>query len=132
MTPLVGLGIITIERVYPFTLGSNIGTTITGIMAALTATTPLELRNSLQIALCHTFFNIFGIVRREMTALRIYVSFLGILIWFPIPVMRNVPITLAKKLGEITAIYRWFAIVYIVASFFLIPLLIFGVSLAGW
>lgn len=60
LTPLVGLGIITIERVYPFTLGSNIGTTITGIMAALTATTPKELRNSLQIALCHTFFNIFG------------------------------------------------------------------------
>jgi len=45
---------------YPFTLGSNIGTTITGIMAALTATTAKELRNSLQIALCHTFFNLFG------------------------------------------------------------------------
>jgi sodium-dependent phosphate cotransporter len=60
LTPLVGLGIITVERVYPFTLGSNIGTTITGILAALTANTPKELRNSLQIALCHTFFNIFG------------------------------------------------------------------------
>jgi hypothetical protein len=46
--------------------------------------------------------------------------------------MRNVPITLAKKLGEITADYRWFAIVYIVASFFLIPLFIFSISLAGW
>ncbi len=60
LTPLVGLGIITVERVYPFTLGSNIGTTITGIMAALTATTALDLKHSLQIALCHTFFNIFG------------------------------------------------------------------------
>jgi sodium-dependent phosphate cotransporter len=60
LTPLVGLGIISIERMYPFTLGSNIGTTITGMMAALTATTAQELRNSLQIALCHTFFNIFG------------------------------------------------------------------------
>ena len=58
--------------------------------------------------------------------------FLGILIWFPVPFMRNVPITLAKKLGEITANYRWFAIVYIVASFFLIPLFIFLISLAGW
>ncbi|CAF1110963.1 unnamed protein product [Rotaria sp. Silwood1] len=115
LTPLVGLGIITIERMYPFTLGSNIGTTITGIMAALTATTAQELRNSLQIALCHTFFNIFGI-----------------LIWFPIPIMRNVPIALAKKLGETTANYRWFAIVYIIGSFFLIPLIIFCISLAGW
>ena len=46
--------------------------------------------------------------------------------------MRNVPIALAKKLGEITAEYRWFAIVYIVVSFFLLPLIIFGISLAGW
>ena len=66
LTPLVGLGIITIERMYPFTLGSNIGTTITGIMAALTSTTAQELRNSLQIALCHTFFNIFGMPKRTI------------------------------------------------------------------
>ena len=60
LTPLVGLGIITVERVYPFTIGSNIGTTVTGILAALTANNAKELRNSLQIALCHTFFNIIG------------------------------------------------------------------------
>jgi sodium-dependent phosphate cotransporter len=65
LTPLVGMGIITLERMYPFTLGSNIGTTITGIMAALTSTTAIELRNSLQIALCHTFFNILGILTKE-------------------------------------------------------------------
>ena len=59
---------------YPFTLGSNIGTTITGIMAALTATTPQELRNSLQIALCHTFFNIFGMSSIEI--LSIYICFI--------------------------------------------------------
>lgn len=46
--------------------------------------------------------------------------------------MRNVPIALAKKLGETTANYRWFAIVYIVGSFFVIPLTIFAISLAGW
>jgi sodium-dependent phosphate cotransporter len=45
LTPLVGLGIITVERVYPFVLGSNIGTTITGIMAALTTNSATELRN---------------------------------------------------------------------------------------
>ena len=60
LTPLVGLGIVTLERMYPLTLGSNIGTTITGILAALTATsTTLEF--ALQIALCHTFFNVTGI-----------------------------------------------------------------------
>lgn len=42
------------------------------------------------------------------------------------------PIPMAKKLGEITANYRWFAVVYIIAAFFLIPLMIFALSLAGW
>ncbi|CAF1352594.1 unnamed protein product, partial [Didymodactylos carnosus] len=115
LTPLVGLGIITVERVYPFTLGSNIGTTITGIMAALTAHSPIELQNSLQIALCHTFFNILGIV-----------------LWYPIPVLRMVPIRLAKKLGETTAVYRWFAVIYILLTFFILPLIIFGLSMIGW
>ena len=46
--------------------------------------------------------------------------------------MRNIPIALAKKLGETTAEYRWFAIVYIVASFFVVPAVIFAISLAGW
>jgi hypothetical protein len=58
--------------------------------------------------------------------------FSGILLWFPIPFMRNVPIRLAKKLGDTTATYRWFAIVYIIASFFLIPISVFAISLAGW
>ena len=104
-------------------------------MAALTATSAIELRNSLQIALCHTFFNIFGRILSssgEGKDLRTFDLVSGILIWFPIPIMRNVPIALAKKLGEITAEYRWFAIVYIVVSFFLLPLIIFGISLAGW
>ncbi|CAF1547039.1 unnamed protein product [Rotaria magnacalcarata] len=114
LTPLVGLGIITIDRVYPFTIGSNIGTTITGIMAALTATSEKDLRNSLQIALCHTFFNV-----------------IGILIWFPIPFMRF-PVPMATHLGKITAKYRWFAVLYIVFSFLLMPLIVFGLSLAGW
>ena len=133
LTPLVGLGIVSIERMYPFTLGSNIGTTITGIMAALTATTALELRNSLQIALCHTFFNIFGTLENCSTGLTsLFLSLAGILLWFPVPFMRNVPIAMAKKLGETTGEYRWFAVVYIVASFFVIPLVVFAVSLAGW
>ncbi|XP_048648219.1 sodium-dependent phosphate transport protein 2A isoform X2 [Marmota marmota marmota] len=35
ITPLIGLGVISIERAYPLTLGSNIGTTTTAILAAL-------------------------------------------------------------------------------------------------
>ncbi|KAM5284822.1 sodium-dependent phosphate transport protein 2B isoform 1-T2 [Hipposideros larvatus] len=113
LTPLIGLGVISIERAYPLTLGSNIGTTTTAIMAAL-ASPGNTLKSSLQIALCHFFFNISGI-----------------LLWYPIPFTR-LPIRLAKGLGNISAKYRWFAIFYLVVLFFLIPLMVFGLSLAGW
>ncbi|XP_031753133.1 sodium-dependent phosphate transport protein 2B isoform X2 [Xenopus tropicalis] len=113
MTPLIGIGVISIERAYPLTLGSNIGTTTTAILAAL-ASPGETLQNSVQIALCHFFFNISGII-----------------IWYPIPFMR-VPIKLAKGLGNKTAKHRWFAVVYLILCFFLLPLLVFGLSVAGW
>ncbi|XP_054855987.1 sodium-dependent phosphate transport protein 2B isoform X2 [Eublepharis macularius] len=113
ITPLVGIGVISIERAYPLTLGSNIGTTTTAILAAL-ASPGSTLKYSLQIALCHFFFNISGII-----------------LWYPIPFMR-LPIRLAKGLGNITAKYRWFAIFYLLTCFLLIPLAVFGLSVAGW
>ncbi|XP_037624848.1 solute carrier family 34 member 2b [Sebastes umbrosus] len=113
ITPLVGIGVISLERAYPLTLGSNIGTTTTAILAAM-ASPGETLANSLQIALCHFFFNI-----------------MGILLWYPIPFMR-VPIRLARGLGNHTAQYRWFAALYLILCFLLLPLGVFGLSLAGW
>ncbi|XP_051515763.1 solute carrier family 34 member 2b [Myxocyprinus asiaticus] len=113
ITPLVGIGVISIERAYPLTLGSNIGTTTTALLAAL-ASPGETLANSLQISLCHFFFNI-----------------CGILLWYPIPFTR-IPIRLAKALGNRTAKYRWFAALYLFLCFFLLPLLVLGLSIAGW
>ncbi|XP_035997400.1 solute carrier family 34 member 2b [Fundulus heteroclitus] len=113
ITPLVGIGVISLERAYPLTLGSNIGTTTTAILAAM-ASPGDTLANSLQIALCHFFFNIMGIA-----------------LWYPIPFMR-VPIRLARGLGNITAKYRWFAALYLFLCFFVLPLTVFGLSIAGW
>jgi solute carrier family 34 (sodium-dependent phosphate cotransporter) len=112
LTPLVGVGIITIERAYPLTLGSNIGTTTTSLLAAL-ATSSSRLRYTLQISLCHLFFNVIGIV-----------------LFYPIPFMRF-PIPMAKFLGHTTAKYRWFSIVYLISMFLLLPVIIFGLSVAG-
>ncbi|ELU17220.1 hypothetical protein CAPTEDRAFT_210511 [Capitella teleta] len=94
LTPLVGINILTIERMYPLTLGANIGTTITGILTALTADAD-RFQDSIQLAFCHSFFNV-----------------IGILIFYPIPLLRRWPIFLAKKLGAITENYRWFAGMY--------------------
>ncbi|XP_055364334.1 solute carrier family 34 member 2a [Betta splendens] len=113
ITPLVGIGVISIERAYPLSLGSNIGTTTTAILAAM-ASPGETLGNALQIALVHFLFNISGII-----------------LWYPIPFTR-LPIRLAKGLGDITASYRWFAGVYIICCFFVLPLFIFSLSLAGW
>ncbi|NXK63131.1 NPT2A protein, partial [Sylvietta virens] len=113
ITPLIGLGVISIERAYPLTLGSNIGTTTTAILAAL-ASPGDKLASSFQIALCHFFFNI-----------------TGILLWYPLPFTR-LPIRMAKALGERTAKYRWFAVLYLITCFLLLPSLIFGISMAGW
>ncbi|KAL4238207.1 hypothetical protein ACF0H5_002919 [Mactra antiquata] len=113
ITPLVGMGVLSLDRMYPLTLGSNIGTTATGILAAF-AQDGSKIPNALQIALCHLFFNITGII-----------------IFYPIPIFRP-PIKMAKFLGMQTAKYRWFAIVYLIFAFFLFPAAIFGLSLASW
>lgn len=113
MTPLVGLGVVSLERIYPLTLGSNIGTTFTGILAALASPSD-KLASALQISLCHLFFNISGI-----------------LLWYPCPKFRRLPIYLSRILGNTTAEYRWFAIAYLIVCFGIIPTFIFSLSLAG-
>ena len=112
LTPLIGVGVVSLERALPLTLGANIGTTATGILAALASSSNVD--KALQIAFCHLFFNISGI-----------------LLWYPIPYLRRVPISLAKTLGNKTAKYRWFAVGYLVLVFFLLPAAVFGLSLAG-
>lgn len=68
----------------------------------------------MQIALCHLFFNV-----------------LGILLWYPLPGLR-LPIRMSRVLGERTAKYRWFAVLYLLVCFLLLPVLVLGLSMAGW
>ena len=70
LIPLVGGGFLSLEQAYPLTLGSNIGTTTTGILAAL-ASRPEQLSKSMQIALCHLYLNL-----------------TGVLLFYPFPFMR--------------------------------------------
>ena len=88
-----------------------LGTTTTSLLAALSVKE--DTAQALQIALVHLMFNITGIT-----------------LFYPIPLTR-LPIFMAKKLGEITAEYRWFSIAYLLSMFFLFPGIIFALSLAG-
>ena len=45
--------------------------------------------------------------------------------------MRSVPVAAAKFLGNTTAKYRWFALAYLFVCFFLIPLVLMGISFAS-
>ena len=58
LTPLVGLGLIDVDRMYPMVIGSNLGTTSTALIAAFASGKTVGL----QIALCHFFFNLSGIL----------------------------------------------------------------------
>merc|ERR1719453_1692005 len=104
ITPLVGVGVIKLERMYPVVLGANIGTCLTGALAADGS----KLALTLQVAYCHLFFNLSGIM-----------------LWYVIWPLRAIPINAAKFLGNTTAEYKWFAPFYLFMCFFLIPLIFF-------
>lgn len=44
----------------------------------------------------------------------------------------RLPVRMARVLGERTAKYRWFAVLYLLLCFLLLPSLVLGLSLAGW
>jgi sodium-dependent phosphate cotransporter len=94
---LVGTQLTTIEKIFPYTLGANLGTTVTAILAALVTGNV----NAITVALCHSIFNAFGIT-----------------VWYP---LRKIPISLAKKLGELSGKKRLLAFIYIIAIFIIIP-----------
>ncbi|MDX1632608.1 MAG: Na/Pi symporter, partial [Thermoanaerobaculia bacterium] len=54
MIPLVGAGIITLEQLFPFTVGANLGTTITAMLAALVTGSPAAVT----VAISHLLFNL--------------------------------------------------------------------------
>ncbi len=103
MVPLVGAGIVKLEQLFPFTIGANIGTTITSMLAALSTGSPAAVA----VAFAHLLFNM-------SAALIIYVP----------PPMRAVPLALARALGKLGSSNRVLAGVYIVVVFYGIPLLL--------
>merc|ERR1712217_843095 len=100
LTPLCGVGVLPIEKMLPMTLGANIGTTCTALIASLVS---LKF-GAVQIALCHLLFNI-----------------TGILIWFPVPFMRQIPINGAKLLGLYASFYCFVPPLYILTMFVAAP-----------
>jgi len=102
LVPLVGAGVLTLASAYPITLGANVGTTITALLASLAVVRP----EGLTIALVHLLFNV-----------------VGILILYPVPILRRVPIRLAEGLAVAAVKRTRVVIAYVVTIFLVLPLL---------
>eukprot|EP00928_Gymnodinium_smaydae_P068022 TRINITY_DN5106_c0_g3_i1.p1 TRINITY_DN5106_c0_g3~~TRINITY_DN5106_c0_g3_i1.p1 ORF type:complete len:614 (+),score=89.32 TRINITY_DN5106_c0_g3_i1:60-1901(+) len=107
LTPLCAIGLLPLIKMLPLTLGANIGTTCTALIASLVS---LKF-GAVQLALCHLWFNI-----------------IGILVWYSAPIMRSVPLRAASLLGLYASYYRYTPPLYILVMFIIMPLIFLGVS----
>lgn len=99
--PLAAAGILTLEQIFPYTLGANVGTTITAILASLA----VGEVSAVSVAFAHLLFNVFGIC----------------LIW-PLPALRRQPINLSVRLTRVALRNRMIPVVWVIAFFYLLPL----------
>ena len=102
LVPMAGAGVLTLRSIYPVTIGANIGTTATALLAALAGNA-----TGLAIALVHLFFNC-----------------AGMLLWYIHPAAREIPLKLCEKLADQTLISRVRGVAYIAIVFFALPILI--------
>jgi solute carrier family 34 (sodium-dependent phosphate cotransporter) len=101
LVPLVAAGILTLPNAYPITLGANVGTTITALLASLAVIHP----EGLTIALVHMLFNI--------TALALL---------FPLKPVRLFPVRAAERLADLAVERRSVVAVYVAGMFLVVPL----------
>jgi sodium-dependent phosphate cotransporter len=101
LIPLVAAGILSLENAYPVTLGANVGTTITALLASLAAERP----EALTVALTHTLFNL-----------------TGILILYPIPAVRRIPLVMARRLADVAMAHKQIVFAYVLVTFVVLPL----------
>jgi sodium-dependent phosphate cotransporter len=102
--PLVGGGILKLRQIYPYTLGANIGTTVTALLAAMASQSidpGIGGKMALAISFVHLYFNI-----------------LGIGIFYP---LRKAPIFLARTVARYMAVNRKMSIIFLMVIFYAIP-----------
>ncbi len=111
--PLVGAGVLTIRQVMPYTMGANIGTTVTALIAALAALAGVEIANEpayakaflgLELAFHHVLFNVIGVA----------------VVWW----IREIPIRIAEGFSMIAMRNKLIPLVYIIVVFYAIPFLV--------
>ena len=110
LVPLAGAGLLRLEQAFPITIGANIGTTVTALLAALAVSGP-NAGAGLEIALVHLFFNLSGL-----------------LIVYPVQMIRRVPLRLSRELSRLALRSRRLTVLWIVLLFYGLPALCIAVS----
>lgn len=107
MVPLAGAGLVTIQQVYPITLGANLGTTITALLASMAIGGEAAMA-ARQIALVHLCFNL-----------------VGILVWYVPSFTRPIPPKMALWMAEFSGHSRKRAAGLVFSFFYIVPAIIF-------
>ena len=97
MVPIVGAGAVKLKRAFPFMLGANIGTTVTGLIAALANPTSAAVT----VAIAHILFNCSDN-----------------LIWYP---LRKIPIRISKAYSSLASRSKKWAFIFLAVVFVVIP-----------
>ena len=106
LIPMIGAGAMSLEAAFPITIGANIGTTITALLASLAGDI-----NGLAIAFVHLLFHL-----------------AGMLLVYPLKPIRNIPLRASRRLAKIAVADKRFAIGFVIGLFYALPLAAFGIS----
>lgn len=109
MVPLAGSGVFQTRDIYPFTLGANIGTTITALLAA-TAVVGDQAAAAMQIALVHLIYNSLAVAMLYLgpTALRLRQ-------------VAEFPVRCSYWLADLATQHKSLALAYVLGLFFVLP-----------
>ena len=110
MVPLAGTGVFRLKQIYPFTLGANIGTTITALLAA-TAISGDAAVFALQIALVHLIYNSSAV-----------------LLIYGVKNLRKIPIRGALWIARVATERKTLALLYILGVFFGLPAILIFIT----
>jgi sodium-dependent phosphate cotransporter len=103
LVPLVAAGVLTLRNAFPVTLGANVGTTVTALLASIAA----DSSDALVIALAHVSFNV-----------------IGILIIYPWPRLRQIPLDLAERTARAAVKRKSVVAAYVIGVFIVVPLVL--------
>jgi len=106
LVPLGAAGILRLEQALPITIGANIGTTVTAMLAAL-AGSGANAVFGLEIALVHLLFNLTGLV-----------------LIYPLQATRNIPLRGARYLTSLAIRSRKLTLLWVAGLFYGVPALL--------